>query len=145
MLNYFATLFVVFLGLPVGYLISYLAKEELKPGKKYFILFKSVLFSLILMSFFSYINLSFYIIIPLTFFIFVGIFFWLKKYNTIYNEIFFSCILAIIYAESFSPIISVLLFSFFIVSSALDYKKGILSILLTRILFLIIGFILNTI
>lgn len=143
MLNYFITLFVIFLGLPVGYLISYLAKEELKSGKKYFILFKSIVFALILMSFFSYINLSFYIVIPLTFLIFVGIFFWLKKYNTIYNEIFFSCILAIIFAESFSSIISILIFSFFIVSSAIDYKKGIFPILLTRILFIIIGIIVN--
>lgn len=139
MLNYFITLLVVFLGLATGYLISHLAKEELKDGEKYFILFKSMLFALILMSFFSYINLSFYIIIPLTFLIFAGIFFWLKKYNTRYNEIFFSCILAIIYAESFSSIISVLIFSFFIVSSSLDYKKGIVPIFLTRILFLIIG------
>lgn len=143
MFNYFITLIVVYLGLPIGYLISYFAKEELKDGKKYFIFFKAILFSLIMFLFLMHINLLVYINVPLSLLLFFGSYFVFKNYNIIYNEIFSSCLMSIIFAEIFLLIPILLIFSFFIVSSALDYEKGLFKISKTRILFLVIGFFLS--
>lgn len=52
LLTYLILLVLVFLGLFLGLLIGYVAKEELKPGKKYFDIFKHVLFIAILIVFF---------------------------------------------------------------------------------------------
>ncbi len=46
-LNYSLTAIVAYLGLLVGYVLSLIAKEELKSGKKYFIFLQKALLSLI--------------------------------------------------------------------------------------------------
>ena len=144
MWNYFITLFFIYLGLAVGYLISHFSKEELKPGKKYFIFLKAALFGLILMTFFVDIGLNMMIVFPIVLILFTAIFFWLKKFDKIiHNELFFSVLLAIILAETFSKYVSILTFMFYIVSASLDYEKGLLKILKNRIFFLIIGIILK--
>ncbi|HHE36355.1 MAG TPA: hypothetical protein ENL16_00900 [Candidatus Woesearchaeota archaeon] len=52
MLAYLIILVITFLGLFTGLLIGWLAKEELKPGRKYLSIFKHVLFIAILIIFF---------------------------------------------------------------------------------------------
>lgn len=52
MLSYLALLLIVFLGVFIGLLISYMAKEELKPGAKYFNILKHAVFLAILVVFF---------------------------------------------------------------------------------------------
>ena len=42
-LNYFLALIVSFSGIFVGMLLGYIAKEELKPGKKYFIWMQNII------------------------------------------------------------------------------------------------------
>jgi hypothetical protein len=142
MINYFITLVFVYLGLIVGYVISGFSKEELEPGKKYFLFLKSVLFALVLFIFFIHIKLSLYVAVPLLIAILAGTYLWVKKYNTNYNEIFFSCLMGITFGEIFSPLASLIIFCFFVVSSSLDYKEGLFAILKKRVLFLIIGLIL---
>ncbi len=46
-INYTLTLIVSFLGLVIGIILAYIAKEELRAGKKYFILLQKVILTLI--------------------------------------------------------------------------------------------------
>lgn len=60
-LTYFFVLLTVFLGLLLGIIISFMAKEELKDGNKYFFLCKNLLFSLILVIlFYSFLKINIY-------------------------------------------------------------------------------------
>lgn len=52
LLSYIILLIIIFLGLFIGLLIGYMAKEELKPGKKYFDILRHALFISILVVFF---------------------------------------------------------------------------------------------
>ena len=52
LLNYIVLLIIVFLGLFIGLLISYMTKEELKPGNKYFEILRHALFIAIIVIFF---------------------------------------------------------------------------------------------
>nr|MCK4929470.1 hypothetical protein [Nanoarchaeota archaeon] len=52
LLTYIILLIIIFLGLLIGLLIGYMAKEELKPGKKYFDILRHALFIAILVVFF---------------------------------------------------------------------------------------------
>lgn len=71
MLNFFLTSVIVGSGVIIGAILSIIAKDELKPGKKYFRFLKNILFSsviLIISSYYVYINpiISFFVIILLT-------------------------------------------------------------------------------
>ncbi len=70
-LNYFLVSIIAYLGLFLGVILIKLAPEEQKPGKKYFILFKKILFFLILASllFFYEINIIFSVILLVFIFI----------------------------------------------------------------------------
>lgn len=67
-LIYFSVLLICFLGILIGVLISYFAREELKDGKKYFILSKNALFALTIffLIYFLNIELVFNLFISLT-------------------------------------------------------------------------------
>ncbi|MBT3720642.1 hypothetical protein HN789_01855 [archaeon] len=142
--NYLLTLFIVYLGIGVGLIISYFTKEELNPGKKYFVFLKAILIGLILLFFFIHIGIVFYLSLIVSTLIFIGVIYWLNKLEIIYTEIFFSCLFAILFAESFSLIISTLIFGFFLVSATLDFSKKIHYVFISRILFLIIGILIRT-
>ena len=47
-LNYFLISLVVYIGLLVGIVLAFMTKEELKPGKKYFILAHNIVLAFIL-------------------------------------------------------------------------------------------------
>ncbi|MBW2977455.1 hypothetical protein KY331_01295 [Candidatus Woesearchaeota archaeon] len=48
LINYALVTLITFLGLFVGFILALIAKEELKPGKHYFILLQNLIFSLII-------------------------------------------------------------------------------------------------
>lgn len=52
LLTYLIILIIAFLGLYFGLIIGYMAEEELKPGRKYFVALKHLLFLVILALFF---------------------------------------------------------------------------------------------
>jgi len=52
LITYLILLMIIFLGLFIGLLISYMAQEELKPGREYFDILKHGLFIAILIVFF---------------------------------------------------------------------------------------------
>ena len=77
-INYSLTNLIVFLGLIIGIILAYIAKEELKDGKKHFILLQNVLLTLILffLLFFYKINLILNIGISLA--VFLSLYFYLN-------------------------------------------------------------------
>ena len=83
--NYLLTLFIVYLGIGVGLIISYFTKEELNPGKKYFVFLKAILIGLILLFFFIHIGIVFYLSLIVSTLIFIGVIYWLNKLEIIYT------------------------------------------------------------
>ncbi len=81
-LNYFLISLVVYSGLLFGIILSLMAKEELKSGKKYFILVHNILLAFILFFILEYINANPFVILllPLVFVIF------LFKYTLTYSK-----------------------------------------------------------
>jgi len=71
MLRYLLAVVVSFLGLLVGSLLIFMASEEQKPGKKYFIFVQNMVFALIsaLLLFFYNLNIILVIMVPLIMFI----------------------------------------------------------------------------
>ncbi|MBW2993343.1 hypothetical protein KY317_02110 [Candidatus Woesearchaeota archaeon] len=49
-LNYFLVVIICFIGIYAGFLLGMIAKEELKAGKKYFLLFQKILFAVVIIS-----------------------------------------------------------------------------------------------
>jgi len=76
MIEYILTALIVYIGLFIGVILSYLAKEELKPGRKYFNLAKNLLFFVMIALLFFYFAETFYIIAGL---VLVVIYFLLKS------------------------------------------------------------------
>jgi len=68
-LNYFLISLIVYLGLAAGIIISYMAKEELKPGKRYFILAHNIILAFILFFILEFLNTNIYLVLflPLIF------------------------------------------------------------------------------
>ncbi len=57
-ITYFAALLVSFTGILAGAALNFLAKEEIKPGKKYFVLLKKILLILMIVVFINYFELN---------------------------------------------------------------------------------------
>ncbi len=49
-LNYSLVVIICFIGIYAGFLLGIIAKDELKAGKKYFLLFQKILFAVVIMS-----------------------------------------------------------------------------------------------
>lgn len=83
-LNYFLISLVVYLGLLAGIIISYMAKEELKPGKRYFILAHNITLAFILYFILEFIKANVYIVflLPLAFVVFL--FYYTETYKKSY-------------------------------------------------------------
>ncbi len=60
LLNYSLTLIVCFLGLFFGVILAFSAKEELKPGKKYFVLMQKIILLIILIALLKMFNVNVY-------------------------------------------------------------------------------------
>lgn len=60
-LNYFLASIIVYLGLLAGIIISFMTKEELKPGKRYFILLHNIIIAFILFFILEQTNLNVYL------------------------------------------------------------------------------------
>ena len=72
LLNYSLISLISFLGLLVGILLAFSAKEELKPGKKYFMWMQKIILLLILIFLLNFFNMALYLkVIIYTLFIFL--------------------------------------------------------------------------
>ena len=63
MINYFLVSFLAYSGLFIGMSLAFIAKEEIKPGRKYFVFLKKILLSLIIVFLFALNKLDYIIIL----------------------------------------------------------------------------------
>ena len=127
MIQYIFTSIIVFLGLVFGFIISHFAKEELKPGKKYFILLQRLLALAIFVFFMYSFHVRIYIII-IALFILSTLIYQFDFSLSIYYVVF-----GMLYSFSPEPLtISALMFLFGLPSGALVYddkREFLLSLL----------------
>lgn len=139
-LNYSLIALITAVGLACGAVIGYFAKEELKPGKKYFILLQKILFTLAI-AFLMYANRA------NVHYLWAGgliIFIYLYFYERI-NQAFAYAFLALVFSLAsetgmFLPI-SASIFLYGFPAGSLNYKNKKM-ILICNILFIILAVIL---
>jgi len=141
-LNYILVSLIVYIGLIVGIVISYMAKEELKPGKRYFILAHNIILAFIIFFILEFLNANVYLTLffPLIFIIF------LFYYSEIYKKsyVLYPILGAFFYVVSKNPKMFLLMstltffYGFLIGSLQIDVKsKNHFKIILQNILFFI--------
>ena len=90
-------LLLALIGFLAGIALSVIAPEELKPGKKYFLFTKKILFYLILffsIFLFVYFSNYYFVFIPITYFLAS---FFVKKWVELYNYGFYVLIMIMVY------------------------------------------------
>ena len=139
-LNYFLISLVVYLGLLVGIVLSFMAKEELKPGKRYFILLHNIILGVILFFILEFLNINVYLILFLPLVLVVFLF----KYSELYRKswIIYLLLGIIFYLASKNVnhlliMSTLILFYGFLVSSLQFNKKDYYKILLMNLGFFI--------
>ncbi len=141
-INYFLISLVTYIGLLIGIIISTMAKEELKPGKKYFILLHNIVLAFILFFVLEFFDVNIYLTIYLPLILIIGLFYFNDLYKK--SNIFYIGLGIIFYLSSKNInnllIISTLIFfyGFLISSLQMDFKKkNYLRILYRNLLFFI--------
>jgi len=142
--TYILTLAVAYLGIIGGLILAKIAKEELKDGKKYFLLVQTLLSTLIIGFFLYFYNLNI-ILVFLISFIALAFLFYFRKHKhlpklsyILFGFVFYfsSKIEALFILES------ILIFLYGLPSGSLDYRKKIVKVLLGYLPFLILGLLL---
>lgn len=147
-INYFLTNIAIFLGLIIGIILAYIAPEELKAGKKYFILLQNILLALILflLLFFYKFNSRWSLVISLV--LFLSLYFYLNKNQKIkYIDYAFLGIVFYLSSKNINLFLleSSLIFIYGLPTGSLltnIKKRNILEIVLKNISFIIIPLIL---
>jgi len=133
--------FIVFLGFPIGILLSKLSPEEMKTGKKYFHLIQNFILVFILFFIFNYYNINIFLIILTTIIIFSLSFYWENTYK---STIIYIILAIILYLSSKNTqlfaIESSLMFIFGIPTGSSYYKiKKPLKIILINFIFVVLA------
>ena len=142
MLDYLLITIISFLGLIIGTLLIFMASEEQKPGKKYFILIQNITFTLIIASLLFFYNLHKVLIIILSVIVYLLLIFMKNKKRThaLYPLIglFFYIVLN---NKTFLIIIASLTFIYGLTTAFLQInvkdKKSILKLILSHSTFLL--------
>lgn len=115
-LNYSLSAIISYLGLFIGFFLALIAKEEIRPGKKYFILLQKVILLLIFIFLIVNIELNYQIILLFLVFAILQIYRTKKEFNELpYTYI----ILAIIFYISSKRL------NLFIIESSLIFLYGL--------------------
>lgn len=122
MMKYFLLLLISYLGLAIGTIISHMAKEELKTGKKFFRLGKSLVFTITIYFFLQmHIHMLLAILIALISFVIAII--WTKKIkNELIFYAFYSLILFETVTTSYASLITLLIFCYGLFVSSIKYN-----------------------
>jgi hypothetical protein len=153
-MNYFLLLLVSYLGLAAGTIISHMAKEEIKPGIKYFKAGKSLAAGAILFAFFLHLGLHPVVNVMFSLLI-AAASFWLDRMIDFANtDIFYYGLFAILLFEAFqshyAPAIATGIFVFGVIAASIK-SEGIADlsiiektyrILLSNIIYLGLGLLL---
>ena len=152
--RYVLLLTVSYLGLAIGVIISYMAKPEIKTGKRYFQIVKPIIFGFIIYFFLTYLNIFPIIPVALAIFFTGFTFVWDKRMKFINTNLlyygFFSVVIFETRLSNYSAILSMLIFIFGIISASIlsvnFEKRKLLSrlkkVLWENIIYLVLGLIL---
>ncbi len=116
LLNYSLTAVIAYMGLFIGFILAIIAKEELKAGKKYFILLQKIILLLIFVFLLVFIELSYIPILLILAFILISILRSKKEFNELP---YIYIILAIIFYLSSKQL------NLFIIESSLIFLYGL--------------------
>lgn len=146
-MNYILLIILSYLGLATGVIISYFAKEELKPGKKYFQKAIPLIYGTIVFITVKFYEFHFLITIIVAI-IAIIITYYLQKFEVILYS--FSVIFLFLnQSVNYVPKIALLIFVYGLLVAGIEFniKNNILSnlkqILLKNITFLIVGILLS--
>jgi hypothetical protein len=138
---------IAFLGIIIGLILASRTKEELKIGKKYFILLGRLVFFTLIVFLLYKVSFNFLIIL----FFILGIFFSFKL-NKVYFYLGLTLLLSSFISESFLIAITSLIFIFGLVYGTLIYSRKKINIsfdliyfLIPLILLFVKGFVVNNI
>jgi hypothetical protein len=116
-------LLVTYFGMLIGTIISRFTREEINPGKKYFLSVKSFILTFIFSYFFYQLNINIFVILvtSITFFIIVHSL--NRKYKSVYTNLIEFSLMSIMFNETlkFGYIVSILCFFYLIVFASLEY------------------------
>jgi hypothetical protein len=139
LIKYILVMFITFLGFFIGTVISNLAKEEIKPGKKYFKILKTILIPIMF-----YVMIIKYVgygvsLIP-TVIILLFAYSLNYKLESFYTDVILSIFLSILFVESLNTTMSILIlmYSMFSAGYLFNIKFKLidnLKIIYTRYLF----------
>ena len=142
MMSYFLVSLAVFSGLIFGIIVSFIAKDELKQGKPYFIVLQNLLVALALGVLFYFYKLDLYFVVVAVLLIFFSLF----LVNSIKKSYIIYPLLAIFFYASSGIILffvleSVLIFlyGFPTASLLIKRKKDIFPVILNHISFFVIA------
>ena len=96
---YFSTMIVAFCGIIAGFIVANMAKEELRPGRKYFSLMQDFLIVLMLFFLLEFYKLNILIIVPILLVVFLLLFYFKNSVKTA-NMVIYSLLAVIFYLSS---------------------------------------------
>lgn len=116
LLNYSLATIIAYLGLFIGFLLAIIAKEEIKPGKKYFIFLQKIILLLIFISLLIFIDLNYLLVLLISAFIVI----YLSKTKKEFNKLpYIYILLSIIFYLSSKKL------NLFIIESSLIFLYGL--------------------
>ena len=117
MINYFLVSFLAYSGLFIGMSLAFIAKEEIKPGRKYFVFLKKMVLSLVIVFLFVLHKLDYIIVLPAL--AIVLVYFYKVRVNKGFNEDFLIyLILGAIFYSSYKNT------NLFVIESSLMFLYG---------------------
>jgi hypothetical protein len=127
LLNQILVLLFSLTGILFGLILSLIAPEELRVGKKYFLLFKRIIFVLIffLVNYYLYLEKNYYVLVPFTILAIVLFIIELKQKKSIYellNYIIFVVPYFFVTENTFHLLLAVLIFLYGLTAGTLLRK-----------------------
>lgn len=116
LLNYSLTAIISYIGLFVGFILAIIAKEEIKPGKKYFIFLQKLILLLIFIFLLVFIKLNYILVLLILVFIVI----YLLKTKKEFNESpYIYIVLSVVFY------LSLKILSLFVIESSLIFIYGL--------------------
>tara|TARA_Y100000310_G_scaffold92935_1_gene90521 strand:- start:1486 stop:1947 length:462 start_codon:yes stop_codon:yes gene_type:complete len=145
-ITYILTLAVAYLGIVGGLILGKIAEEELKEGKRYFVLLQNVLFTLALTFMLVFNKLNIIVSSVIGAGVFLCLIYFRKRYEKYVSKIAYDLFGVMFYfsskIESLFIIESILIFLYGLPTGSLDLKKKVVKVLLGYSPFVIIGLVL---
>jgi len=150
MLKFFTLLILSYLGLAAGVIVSNFTKEELKAGRKYFILLKLIIFAAVFYYFLIYLTKKTIIALALSIGVFIAAYKFEKMLKHVNTNLFYYGFFAVVLFEvkDFAPVIATMIFLFGMASASAQFTKksvikNLIAALLNNLIYIVLGIALS--